>query len=500
MSNDYDSDTRPPNVQLHWRNLVPVTIDFCGWWLRSRPYRRLLLGVPAIVLAGLVLTGFISRPFYSSPEKATHYRIAAGQAVQQQDFPAADLYFSKLQQLTELDDRTAMLAAIVGMRVRGPADAYQRIQKLAPVDKLGYGPAHLWIAQAIRGRLVQVDADQANRLVENHLLRAIESDEAWAEPRSLLASQYLATGQYVKLVEFAQPHVDTNPVMAIALLASYERQGEHTQAEAEAARMIQRFTQRAADGEEQSVGTYLAWAAALQARNEPDPAERILQEAISQYPDDARLTTVLARSYLARALAVDEEEPDCDKIRLDWLAKGLTTNPNDRAILSLAAQSAERLANAGQHGEALARLAPLVDVQPQIHLLTAMVHRVAGDDRSAHDVLDSLMRQLKAHGDELRPDDFLLWAQAAYDRGDTDVAESVLQRGQDKYPDVAVLRNSMGRFYVSLAQDADGSSSAATHNCYATKAKVSLFCRLLAHCSFQLAGRLTVSAVIGRPV
>jgi len=36
--------------------------------------------------------------------------------------------------------------------------------------------------------------------------------------------------------------------------------------------------------------------------------------------------------------------------------------------------------------------------------------------------------------------------------------------------------------------DRPRNTSAATHNCYATKAKVSLFCRLLAHCSFVSCG------------
>ncbi len=46
----------------------------------------------------------------------------------------------------------------------------------------------------------------------------------------------------------------------------------------------------------------------------------------------------------------------------------------------------------------------------------------------------------------------------------------------------------------------DSHSSAANRNCQPTNAKVSLFSRRLAQLSFQVAGRLVVSAVMGRPV
>ena len=60
---------------------------------------------------------------------------------------------------------------------------------------------------------------------------------------------------------------------------------------------------------------------------------------------------------------------------------------------------------------------------------------------------------------------------------------------------------SLGPTAVILVQPNLGpAASAANHSCQATKASVSLSSRHLAQFSFHVAGRLTVSAVTGRPV
>ena len=66
--------------------------------------------------------------------------------------------------------------------------------------------------------------------------------------------------------------------------------------------------------------------------------------------------------------------------------------------------------------------------------------------------------------------------------------------------EVAWRGTPVGRWHRSLGDGRIESPSAANRNCQPTNAKVLLFSRRLAQLSFQVAGRLVVSAVMGRPV
>src|SRR5262249_7916550 len=107
------------------------------------------------------------------------------------------------------------------------------MEELAPLDRLGYGPAHLWRAvQLLRGGKPSPRERQA---AESHLLHALDGEPEDREAaHALLGELYLAGGQ----LDPAEPHplkaVKTKPHLRLRLAVLYALKGNKERARSEA--------------------------------------------------------------------------------------------------------------------------------------------------------------------------------------------------------------------------------------------------------------------------
>lgn len=113
-----------------------------GSWFKRRRFRRLLIGSPALIVAGVLLTAILWQANKPKASIVSRYRTAAYKALRQQDWESADLYLRKLLQI-DATDREARYHYALVFQGRGDQESCARIMsELAPDDAVGYPQAH----------------------------------------------------------------------------------------------------------------------------------------------------------------------------------------------------------------------------------------------------------------------------------------------------------------------------------------------------------------------
>jgi tetratricopeptide (TPR) repeat protein len=142
---------------------------FLHAWLSSRSFRQFLWGLPVFVvlLPLAAIAGWTL--LFGNTSVATQYRLAINEAREKKDYGRVGLFERKLAQLgvgTQLAEyQTANALAQDGKY----AEAYDRMQRLAPHDRTGYPHAHLWIVQQLMKGALKVSDEERHRLVKLHL-------------------------------------------------------------------------------------------------------------------------------------------------------------------------------------------------------------------------------------------------------------------------------------------------------------------------------------------
>jgi tetratricopeptide (TPR) repeat protein len=138
-------------------------------WVSTRRYKKLVWGLPVIIVVLLLAAIGGWTLFRGRGSFAAQYQVAVKQARERKDYERVRLFERKLAQLgvaTELTDyRTAVALANDGELEQ----AYQRMQQLAPIDKPGYVQAHLWIIRQLAAEAIKLPADESQRLLKIHL-------------------------------------------------------------------------------------------------------------------------------------------------------------------------------------------------------------------------------------------------------------------------------------------------------------------------------------------
>ena len=171
---------------------------FFTQWGKSRNYFQLLWGVPAVALVLPLLICVVCTPFYSNSAKAMRYRTASMRAVQANEPAKASLYRRKLRQLGGADDATEFVHLVSAAKDGDYEGAYRQMQGLAPVDTIGYLPAHVWMALSLYDGKIDMEPARALQLAEKHLELVLQRDP------DLIIAHWLLGRVYVKTVRHIQ--------------------------------------------------------------------------------------------------------------------------------------------------------------------------------------------------------------------------------------------------------------------------------------------------------
>ncbi len=214
-------------------------------WVQTRRVSRLLGGLPALILAGVMgVVGIDSRAGIS-PEVSNHYLQRANSAIERSDLPKAEFFLNRLESLGYRNDRTlSVQAQVAGLRqlTEWTEDIYREM--LTNSDRTGDGLAHRQLGKFALARSKSTESADFQEAVAHF------QDALISQPRDLLCHEMLARAELIRgNIEEGTKHLEivasARPGIYLDLARIYEQAGNPTQ-KSFAASQAERFFEKIA--------------------------------------------------------------------------------------------------------------------------------------------------------------------------------------------------------------------------------------------------------------
>ncbi len=203
------------------------------------------------------------------------YLQKAQAARQSKDYAEAVLCQERLTLLRSKDPQARYQLALATEQLGQAERAAALMRDLAPLDRPGYGPAHLRLAQYMLARPEL--SVEGQREAENHLQQALNDKSIALQAHLLLAQRLLATGRE----ESAEPHMlkaaEAWPELRLTLARFYSSRNRKGEAESQAASAVEVFKQLAERDDRDRSTAQIHWAEALVLLNKFPQALAVLE-------------------------------------------------------------------------------------------------------------------------------------------------------------------------------------------------------------------------------
>ena len=314
------------------------------WGLLSRgDVRYLAQGLPTVLVGGLLCTIAGASVLSSDVPLESRYKRAAQRALVAENYRAAELYYERLAQLDGGVPETRYALAMTALALNQPDRTRSILLKLAPKDRKGYGPAHLWLARYLVG------SANGNREVlleaHPHVTRAL-ADQA-NNPFAHAVAARLFAG--LRMLDEAETHLVTaislnapdevKANLRLSLARLYVLQNQHALARLEAQEALSYFSRRAGV-EPDNHGIRLAWAEAALFLERFDEALSALQAGIvmdlSEQPElRSAYVNRLSQLYTTKATVLGREGKANLAEQLALIDRALQYHPGNLAALNV---------------------------------------------------------------------------------------------------------------------------------------------------------------------
>jgi tetratricopeptide (TPR) repeat protein len=313
------------------RRLKDASFWFLVWWY-GREWHRLrwwaLLWLPPALVA-LIVAASVSKP---EPLWEHDQAPLAWEALLKHDWQDAHNRFTRLSRAFPTSNHYLYGLALSLEGLGESQRAGRLLDRVAPADGRGYGPAHL--AQALRLRRGQaaegLSADQRRRY-EHHLLRAVESEPDLKEAHFLLGDFYLRQrrlGAAEKHLRLAAGGPDAS--LQLALLAAARNQRDETERQARAAVAARR---RHLETNPNDHAARLEWAEAAVLLHQGAEALRILEEGWRP-SHSAVYVRALVNTYVLRIRQLQREPAPRFGDVLGLVERGLDVDADHPELLT----------------------------------------------------------------------------------------------------------------------------------------------------------------------
>ncbi|MCS6976920.1 MAG: tetratricopeptide repeat protein [Gemmatales bacterium] len=306
------------------------------WW-QTRDRRLLFAGLPAlaalvltVVVAGIAMTKTSEVEVQSRYFRTGHAHLAAGR------YDQALVCFERLVHLAPHRQDVLFALALASEGVGQTERAVQIMSELAPQDKAGYAPAHLWYAK----QLLQAPQKSPKVLdaAEAHLLRALDGElDNRPEAEGLLGELYLARNRLDQAELYLLRAVKADPRLHLRLAYLYARKGDRDRARWEGEQAAS-FYRAWTKSEVHTPQARLGWADAAIFLENFDVAVSVLEEGL-RLTGDPVYREALAKTYMAwaDALARRNQSPaDATQLvseQLRLLEKALQVDPHNHDLV-----------------------------------------------------------------------------------------------------------------------------------------------------------------------
>jgi tetratricopeptide (TPR) repeat protein len=291
-----------------------------------------LAGVPALVAMGAVVVIAGAVAMTDKGQVRARYFQAAVRQFQAGGYEAARLGFERIvEEEGPGGDPEARFDLAVCLGALGEnARAAALIDPMAPDDRPGYAPAHVW--KACRLWSGNTHRPEDVRAGEQHLLLAKRIAPDSIEVNALLGQFYLAGGKVEKALPYLEKAAHERPALLLMLARACQNCGDTTAAR-RWAREARRISQHRAEASLDDHESRLYWADAEMILEEFAKAIEVLQREAGLKRDD-RYPRALAEIFLAWSDSLGRKFPADLAGRLALLERGLEQNPANVDLLA----------------------------------------------------------------------------------------------------------------------------------------------------------------------
>lgn len=414
-------------------------------WLETRPYWRLWMSLP-VILVGLAWLGFALALAFTRPATTQRfYSSLAPRALATRDFQTARVAGNRL--LLSWPGSRGQDLFNLGLAMFGlgqPLEGSALINAAAPPDKPGYAPAHLFVARHL---LMETNVSPAKlQQAERHLNYALRLEPNSTEAHLLLGRLYFQMRNW----DLAKNHLETavlaqpETALLLATLAGMEKDDIALRRWTEAA--VKYFRGRIEKVWQENPSDRLSWATALAMQERYAEAIGIL-DAGRKKSGSPLYAAGMASIYADWAAQVAKTDPRNLVSRLKLIQQGLECDPQNLHLLELLLPLT-RLSGA-EAKDAEAMLTRMLAEGGS----SAMLHFVLGNDAFQRGDTELARKHFKL-AFELGPNlpvvaNMMALMLAIGKEPDLPRALAISQPIVDKYPNEPDVRNTRG---VILAQ------------------------------------------------
>ena len=320
-------------IRFVWKMLGYAVAGVAAWW-KSRAWRSLLWGLPALSVIGVSVWFAVYTAANSRSELALLYNSAGKSAMNSSDWGRARLCFERSIELGIRDYDSLFELAQAAEKSGDETRKAAVLARLAPDDHATFARAHLWKAA---NALSESPVTEDQRIsAEKHLRFTLQLDPDNLAANALLGELYFQRGlmdsavRYLAVAARESPHLRLMYAKACILTGEVTiGKSSATTAEKEAADAVR--------NEPENLQSRLEWAEALLILERFEEATRVLADGLALVPSDLSLKAAMARVYLMQAEKILEGPGDEARKRIvvfQLLAAAMGQNPDDRMVFN----------------------------------------------------------------------------------------------------------------------------------------------------------------------
>ncbi|MDB4371240.1 hypothetical protein N9Z44_03980 [Mariniblastus sp.] len=293
---------------------------------RARP-RDLLFALPAIAILGFF--GFVFVQIFAYGEAIDNrYARGAQIATEQKDFELAKTYYQRILGANNITPRQQYDWAMILAQTGEDEQAYALIEKIAPDDAMGFGPAHKLVAISI-ARQIEIAKDKALLSKLRHHL--VASRDLSPEIEQVWAAYYIATEQRDKAITSLDRAAEKRPAFYITISNLYKQGGQNAES-VNALKKAETAFRKTFKKDELEHQNRIAFANVLALLKKFDEAEGLLQQGMRVKPDEL-IKRSLSDFYAMRYDVARQKQVDA-QTQMDFLTKAIEVDPNYSAVYS----------------------------------------------------------------------------------------------------------------------------------------------------------------------
>lgn len=348
-------------------------------WFKSRRYKRMLWGLPVFVLLLPIplLTGWML--FRGQLSTAAQYRMAVNTAQKEKDYARVQLFERKLAQLgvdTRLSEfNTARLLEQDGKLF----EAYERMQRLAPLNTPGYAQAHFWIIQQLLQNKLNIPPDDAHKLIRIHLDSLAALGVKGMELDLIQANWLSHANRTTEASALLKPLVYRNRLAAIERFRIDLTLKHNDDAGQDALAIREHMQRERRSGGLLTGNDYQWWVAAEERLGDFGRVRKLLSDWIKQEPENEAARRNLATIYLREFDEIlQSTTPDPQELALRIRNAFELTNPPENVKHQVAALYQQK-STRPELVELFEQLRNIPDLSPSLAEILGTAAAVSGD-------------------------------------------------------------------------------------------------------------------------